>query len=174
MNITQTSKALGVSQATLKLWVERPELSPCFSPGAHREGNGRDFNDDDIAVVNTVRALREGTGNNNVDWQRIGDELARGYRDTNFPAEAATVETGLTVLAQHERVATIISERDSAQARVRELEAALKDERQQRIDDKDVYMANQERLLRELADARVAAANVELEMYKSGRIKPGK
>jgi hypothetical protein len=166
MNIARAARALDVNERTLKLWIARAELSPYFSELARREGAGRDLNDDDVVIANTIRSLRAGMGNNNVDWQEIADRIGLGYRDRALPPEAASVDTGLTVVAQHERMAVVVNERDMAVRRAEVAESQLAEER-------SAHMADNERLLRELADQRERAARteVELEMWRSGRLK---
>jgi hypothetical protein len=185
MNATRAAKALAINQGTLKLWIDRPELATYFSASARREGFSRDLNDDDVIVANTIRSLRAGVGNNNVDWQQIADQLNSGYRDRSLPPEADHVDTGLTVIAQHERIAAIVTERDAANARVSELEKQVR-ELLDRVDTlHNERREEAERLLREQAQIRdeklkeqqelrdqLVRAQVELELWRSGRLKP--
>lgn len=185
MNIARSARSLGVNERTLKLWIARDELSPYFSPLARREGSGRDLNDDDIITANTIRSLRAGVGNNNVDWVQIAERLGSGYRDRSLPPEAASVDTGLTVLAQHERMAVVVSERDMAVARVSELDQQVRELLNRLNALQDDRRADAERLLREQGQIRdekskeqqdlrdeLIRAQVELELWRSGRLKP--
>lgn len=167
MKLARVAKALDINERTLKLWIGNPALAPYFSAPARIDNPSREMDDDDLIVANTIRKLREGMSNHNVDWQAIADRLNSGHRDDDLPPTAAVVDSRASMLAQHSRTVGLTLERDAALKRINDLETALAEERRQ-------HMADNERLLRELSDARVAAANVELEMYKSGRIKPSK
>lgn len=171
MRLARAAKALGVNPRTITLWIERPELTPFFSPPARLRGLQRELSDDDLLVANTIRAMRAGVANWEANWPAIAERLASGELERKLPAEAATVDSGMTVLAQHEQLTTITAERDSAVKRAQELEAELRAARQQ-IDELHGRLADdRERLLRELIDAerRAAAADAALKAFVDAR-----
>lgn len=173
MNTAKAARALDVNDRTLKLWIGRPELARFFSEQARRDGSGRDLSEQDIIVANTIRYLREGVGNNNVDWDGIADQLATGYRNEQLPATADTVTSdqsvAVIVAQQQQRVTAIQTERDAALKRAEQLEAELQREQQGRREDI-------ERLMREVADARAQAAVLQntVDLFEAGRLKPRK
>jgi DNA-binding transcriptional MerR regulator len=169
MRIGKVAQALGVDSKTVTNWTNRPELARFFSPSAtdKRRGTDRDITEDDLYVLNTVRTLRATMSRRNTDWDSIAEQLATGYRDSQLPAAAATVDTGLSMLAHTERVLITIQERDSALKRVAELE--------QRLTDRDTKIDQMhERLLKDISDmkAQLARADQELEFWRSGRLRP--
>ena len=178
MRLARAAKALGVNPRTITLWIERPELTPFFSPPARLRGLQRELSDDDLLVANTIRAMRAGVANWEANWAEIAERLASGERESTLPAEAATVDSGMTALAQHAQVSIVAAERDSAVKRVAEL---LEQERVLRAELRDAYRAqadDRERLLREAKaeqrqlEQQLAATLAELELWRAGRLKP--
>lgn len=176
MRITPAAKALDINQRTLKLWIENPALAPYFSEPARRDGPGRDLNDDDVIVANTIRALRAGVSNSSADWQGIADQLAGNHRDHNLPLSAQTVNTSLSVVAQQERMATVVEQRDQAMQRINELRVEAERLRSENADLQDARRADIERLMQQVAaeKERATRAEVELEMWRTGWRKPSK
>jgi len=178
MKAAKAALALGVNERTLNLWIAHPALSPFFSEAARLEGSQRELNDDDLIVANTIRAMRAGVPNNAANWEGIAEALASGRRHRNLPPEAAMVDAGLTVMAQRERMITVLSERDAALARVEELQAAQRELEQRLAAIEAERRQDQEKLLRELKETeralteKLARAETELELWRSGRIKP--
>lgn len=174
MKAAKAARALGVNERTLKLWIAHPALSPFFSDAARLDGSQRELSDDDLIVANTIRAMRAGVANNAANWPGIAEALAAGRRDRNLPPEAAMVDTGLTVMAQHERMITVISERDAALARIEALEAEQREIRAQLDSARQAVADDRERLLREMGElrAQLAKAQAQLELWEAGRLKP--
>lgn len=182
MKLARAAKALGVNPRTITLWIERAELAPYFSTPARLAGAQRELNDDDLLVANTIRVMRAGVANNAANWPAIAERLASGKLERELPAEAATVDSGMTVLAQHERTVILAHERDTALAHAKELEAQLREQAAQhkaelrakdtQIDELHGRLADdRERLLRELIDAerRAAAADAALKAFVDAR-----
>lgn len=174
MKLAQAARMLGINDRTLKLWIERPELAPHFSRPARLPTAQRELNEDDLIVANTIRSMRAGVSNLEVDWQHMGERLAGGYRDHELPASAVTVDNRMTVLAQHERTVILATERDMAVKRAKELEAQLREQAAQISELHGRLADDRERLLRELADAeaRAAAYEAELKLWQAGRLRP--
>ena len=83
MKTGELAKALGVDQGTIKNWVS--ELSEFFSDAAQNKGRAqRDYSDEDVITLNTIRTLRlvEGT----TSWDKIREFLDSGRR-YELPAE---------------------------------------------------------------------------------------
>lgn len=176
MRVGKVAQALGVDTKTVTNWSSRPELKDFFSTSATdmHKGTERDFSEDDLYVLNTIKNLRATMPRKNTDWHLIAQRLAEGYRDKELPMKAATVDSGLTVMAHAERILITSQERDMALQRVQELQQALID-REAKIDAlQSQQQAMQEQLLRELADikAELAAAKTELDLFRSGRLRP--
>ena len=178
MKLAQAARMLGINDRTLKLWIERPELAPHFSRPARLPAAQRDLNDDDLIVANTIRSMRAGVSNLEVDWQHMGERLAGGYRDQELPASAVTLDTRMPVLRQYERTVRLVAERDSAVQRAQELEAQLR-EQAARISELHGRLADdRERLLREAKaeqrqlEQELAAALAELKLWQAGKLRP--
>lgn len=167
MKAAKAARALGINERTLKLWIDRPALAPFFSPAARLDGSQRELNDDDLLVANTIRTLRAGVANNAADWSGIAARLNDGHRDRNLPPEAAMVDTGLTVMAQHERMIAVSKDHEYALSKIADLEAERDELRAQRDAALRANADDRERLGRELG-----RAEAELEMWRSGRLKP--
>jgi DNA-binding transcriptional MerR regulator len=133
MKTGEAAKRLGVSNKTILNWTERFEnfMSENAKPGA---GLQRDFNTDDLNVLNTV--MVEST--HGTSWDRIEKLLAAGTRNTELPPEtsvlagesAIMVSQQLTVLKMErdqlaERLAESNAEKKEAAATIRELEREI-------------------------------------------------
>ncbi len=167
MKAAKSARALGINERTLKLWISHPALSPFFSERARLEGSQRELSDDDLLVANTIRTLRAGVANNAANWSGIAERLKSGHRDRNLPPEAAMVDTGLTVMAQHERMIEVTKDHQQALARVSELEA----ERHALRDQLNTALARNAEDRERLA-LKLGRAEAELELWRAGRLKP--
>lgn len=88
----------------------------------------REYDASDRVVLNTVRYLREQDGG--VSWTEIGQELERGFRHTQWPVTATTID-GVVPMEVMTSSAIAVAERDRALQRVSELEQELQALRQQ-------------------------------------------
>ncbi len=174
MNARRAALALGINERTLKLWIQQPDLAPYFSPTARLEGSQRDLNDDDFLTANTIRVMRQGVPNNAPNWSGMAARLAEGHRERTLPPSAATVETGLTVMAQHERMVTVTTERDAALRQIDDLRAQLATRAAKLEAAYREHRGDVERLMRAHGELRdtLARAEMELELYRKGRLKP--
>lgn len=178
MRVGIAAQSLGVDPKTINNWVDNELLAPYFSPSARGENTGRrDFTDDDLLTLNTIRVERSKMSSKDTDWQVIADVLGAGRRDRQMPPQAMTVDTGMSMIAQTERMVSTINDRDAALRRVDELEAERRDllarlERLEAARIADVERleagrrADLERLLREQADLRARIATLEAQQGK--------
>src|SRR5436190_1688243 len=110
MKSGRIAKSLGVDVKTIINWSSHPLLQKFFSPGASKpEQYQRDFNEEDLLVLNTIRIYRT----KNADWSEISVLLENGERITELPPNALLVETTAPI-AQYGRMVTLIAERDNA------------------------------------------------------------
>jgi hypothetical protein len=123
----KTGKAgdlLGVDGKTLKNWIDMGEFTKFFSDSAMgKHGRPqRDLTESDLLVLNTIRVQRT-SGNTN--WQAIVELLETGYRDTDLPAAAMTVDTGAAPLQQYLKALGTAAEKDAALALIRQKDAEI-------------------------------------------------
>ena len=220
MTVGDAAKGLGVDKKTIGSWLER--FSEYFSPSARGDDGRlvRHIDDQDFLSLNTIRGLTQGMPNNAKDWNAVAAKLAEGYRDNNFPPEAATVRSVVAPLAQAMKVAESEAQKESALARLDEIRqiyekqlvekekqiTQLNDKLEQNVAEKDhireelteqimkqreelteqnmklreelteQIMKLREEKAAELARAQteIARAQTELELWRSGRLKPAK
>lgn len=134
MKSGEVANLLGVNQATVKNWVERPEFQRFFSDEARGEGVvHRVYSNADMLVLNTIRHIR--AGQSVADWQAIADALDAGQRIGQFPEGPIVSDQRTIPINQAEmsaRAAATLAERDAALAEVDRLRGELKAERQQK------------------------------------------
>jgi DNA-binding transcriptional MerR regulator len=174
MKSGMVARLMGRDPDTIINWTRRPELSKFFSAGVMVKGNQRDFNDSDVQVVNTIRALlAEGA-----TWADIAVKLTAGERVLEFPPSAAGVE-GITPVEVYGAGVAKTEQLKAAETRIRELEDKLetleqrKDAEIQALNDK--RMEEKENLLIQLGayKARLADARAEIERLKKASDNPG-
>jgi DNA-binding transcriptional MerR regulator len=178
MKTGKVAQILDLDPQTVKNWVALDMLAEFFSDGAKGKGQmQREFTDGDLSVLNTIRTLRI-SGNNN--WHSIAETLRAGHRDTTLPAGGITVNTGETPIDLVKKSMATTVERDNAIAHVKKLEDQL-DEYEKRLAEaereKDRIrdeLTEQIMKLREEKAAELARAQTELELWRSGRLKPSK
>mgnify|MGYP001042078472 CR=1 FL=1 len=181
MRTGKVAQMLGVTDRTIKNWLAVPEFAPFFSAGALQVDSAhRELNQDDLYVLNTIRVMRSGAPKKDANWEGIAQALAEGRRERQLPPIAAAIDPGMALVGQVERVVTIGAERDAALARVAELEQERRELRTLLEDAQKRLADDRERLLRELNEKetelkeRLARAEMELDLWRSGRIKPAK
>ena len=95
------AKMFGIDPKTIYSWVDR--YSDFFSSEARAEDSKyRSFTPDDMIILNTIRIERAG----GTDWDDLLVKLKSGYRDTNLPPEATTIE-GDTAIVLYVEINTL-------------------------------------------------------------------
>jgi DNA-binding transcriptional MerR regulator len=174
MKLARAAKALGINPRTLVLWIDRAELTPFFSRPARLPGAQREISDDDLIVANTIRHLRAGVANNAANWPEIAAALAAGERNKQLPAQAITVDSGMSVLEQHIALNTITNERNVALAQAEQYKAEVQQLRAEMAALHQERRGDIERLSQKITDAeaRAAAYEAELKLWQAGKLRP--
>lgn len=162
------AKMFTLDPKTIVNWVER--FSELFSDEAAGRSDRaqRDFNDDDVLLLNTIRVLRQETGN----WDVIRERIESGFRAGELPTIAATINTGASPIEQYAKALQTISERDLALQQVEELkhEIAGRDqlieELREELRNKDQELAK--KLLEEVSkrEREIGKLEGQIEMLK--------
>lgn len=169
MKTGQVAQALDVAQKTILNWVEHPALNKFFSASA-RLADGqlqREFTQDDLFALNTIRNLRA----INTDWQLIAEQLDAGKRDSALPPAALTANTGITDMERLETSIITKARLDSALDRIEWYDRRLQQIERERDEWRERYIAETTRIREERAK-EVARLQMELELRRSGRLKP--
>jgi DNA-binding transcriptional MerR regulator len=135
------AKILGVDPNTITDWASREQFSKFLSEEAKGESdlNQRDFNENDVLVLNTIRIGRA----RDETWEDIGARLQRGERDTDLPPSALTVDTAAPI-AQYAKIQVYEAKIDALEDQIEDmryqhrqeierLEKARTDEREQLV-----------------------------------------
>ena len=149
----QAAKRLGVDRKTIIDWIEHEGLSQFFSDSARKKHGSahRQLTDADMLALNTIRHLR------NVqevsDWSVIGEYLNSGKREAEYPQSRLTMDTTTVTLPEAEqsvRAAATMAERDTALARIDELQDEIERMRSEHKQETDALHKRIEDLQREL------------------------
>ena len=163
MRIGKASEYLdSLNGDTIKNWIDRDELNKFFSPAARGKSSAqRDITDDDLLILNTIRALRlDGTR----DWVEIAARLDSGYRAEKFPENAAFVN-GRAPIQLYQQSAISTREADTARAENARLHAEIAELYEKRVQDVKEYADKRvEDAIRVAAqyDARIARLTDQL------------
>ena len=166
MKTGELAAILGVSQVTVRAWVQNPVLERFFSTAARgKDGlTQRTYTESDVLVCNTIRHLR--ANNQHITWDEMAEYLDSGAREQEFPAHAIGSDMRTVSVHQAEtsaRAAATLAERDAALARVDELSQEIERLRTEIKNTENQYRAileseqrahreTTERLMREIAD----------------------
>jgi DNA-binding transcriptional MerR regulator len=120
MKTGKLGKMMGFDPDTLINWTKRPELSRFFSEGAMRINAQRDFNDSDVAIINTIRAYKD----EGLSWGDIAAKIEAGERVHEFPPSAAGVD-GITPIEVYAKGLVSKAELDTARQQIAELKEQI-------------------------------------------------
>lgn len=137
MRIGKASEYLdSLNGDTIKNWIDRDELRKFFSLAAQGKTSAqRDISDDDLLILNSIRALRlEGTR----DWVEIAARLDSGYRAEKFP-ESATFVNGHAPIQLYQQSAISTREADRERADNARLHAEIAELQEKRVEDAKEY-----------------------------------
>lgn len=180
MKIGQVSTLLGVSEPTIKSWIER--YSEQFSDGA-KKGSGlqRVFTDQDILVLATIAHARNAGENfDHIGTRLKNNDLVDNPSAANFGVDtrmvpAAQVDTIIESSQQRleleRQLATISSELESISQERDRLLSALETERtehRQQLVEKDQKIETLHQQIAELKE-RVGRAEMEAELRRKRR-----
>jgi DNA-binding transcriptional MerR regulator len=156
MKTGDMAKTLNVSRKTIANWVAVPEIRRFFSEGALRMDDDsdhsglttsqRDFNDEDLLVLNTIR-LKKTRMNT---WADVVKILESGQREGELPASALLVET-LSPVEQARILMLARKDLEVAQGRIADLEDRLAEAERLRKEERDELQAEIRKLDREKA-----------------------
>jgi DNA-binding transcriptional MerR regulator len=170
MKSGEVGKMLGIDRSTVKNWTDRQEFSPFFTEGAIQGSElQRDYDHADVLILNTIRAERA----KGSKWTDIAHRLATGYRDSELPLSASTVE--ITPAESFAKALQLQMERDQALEAVAELRDQLEAkeqeiERLRQTKDQELNQVRQEkdsekeRLMREIAELREMIGGLKKEI----------
>lgn len=123
MKTGSVAHKLGIrSPKTIISWTEM--FSEFFSESA-KGGNGlqRDYNHNDLAVINTIRVERQ----RDTDWEEIRKKLDSGYLESSLPLEATVIE-GENALAVYGQIKSLESALAVANSELERLRTESKSE----------------------------------------------
>lgn len=163
MKTGQVAQALDIDPKTVLNWVDHPVLSKFFSASAHQQEGQlqREFTQDDLLVLNTIRNLRATMSANKPDWFVIAAQLDAGRRDNVLPLAAMTANTGVTDMERFEQAIITKARLDSAMNQIDFLNRQI--ERLEQDIDKHL-----ERIMEAREDK--ARLQRELELWEAGRL----
>src|SRR5215510_5161770 len=125
MKTGAVAKRFGVDPNTITDWTNR--FTEFFSSEAHSDNKKqRDYQPDDIVVLNTIRGYRA----KNADWEEIRGLLAANERDTNLPPDFVSIDGGnaLTIYAEMREMRVKL---ETAEAEIERLYQVIDDQRKQ-------------------------------------------
>jgi DNA-binding transcriptional MerR regulator len=157
------AKILGIGRSTVSLWTSG-EYREYFTAGAQGgRGNIRNLTDIDVQVLHLIDALKK-SGSNPDDIHATLRQLQKNnWADLPPLPNAPAGIVSVPVVPQAAADGVLTAER---RGYMREI-ATLQEKIDQLENKLDTANTDRERLLRELA-----AAERELELYRSGRLKP--
>lgn len=123
MKTGSVAKKFGVDPNTITDWTDR--FIEFFSGEAHPdEGKQRDYQPEDIIVLNTIRGFR----GKNMAWDEIRVHLKEGERDSILPPEFVTIEgeNAITVYAEMREMRVKL---ETAEAEIERLRQVAENER---------------------------------------------
>ncbi len=177
MKIGDVAAGFAVTRQTIRNWIKHEELSEFFTPQARRDtGKAQsELLGPDLEVCNSIHVMLR----QKASWNEIAAKLRTGWRDTNLPdrltllAPPADIESSLYLMTSRAvaeqksaDLMEVVRQRDD---KIAELEVRLERSIEER-----------EALLREIGQLREekATANtklqVELDLWREGRLKPVK
>lgn len=170
MSTGEVARGMKVDKKTIGNWLKDTRLQPFFSAGALRRDGAVTavFNDDDLLVLNTIRALTAGKPNNAKDWAMVARRLGEGYRDPVFPPEAAFIESGIVAHSVMVQAGAAIARRDAAELQNEALTHRY-----------ELLLAEKDRLLAEMnakiaeSEARHAAEKADI-LREMGKVMQAK
>lgn len=162
VRIGEVADTFGISTQTIRNWLKHDELKGLLSPGATpRSGQQAEFTPEDVQVINSIWSL---TTSGNHDWRSIAENLKSGWREGYLPARAAIVgiETNSAVGLAVQLAST--TEQLNAERKISQMLKERVEEYKQQLEKSDT---EREEYMKKLIKAEVA-----LELWESGRLKP--
>lgn len=118
MKTGKVARLFGKDQNTILDWSTR--FAEFLTPEARKEGRAqRDYQSEDLVVINTIRILRDVQGV--VDWEEIRARLAAGEREAQLPPEATDIQ-GEDAVTVYTNLKTLELRNEFLTKRIEELE----------------------------------------------------
>ena len=158
VRIGDVAKMLGISGQTIRNWLKNDELKGLFSEGAMPlHGKQHEFTPEDVQLINSIYSI---TNTGNYDWRSIAENLRSGWRERNLPTRAVLDDVSSeSALGLAIELATTKADLEAERRVTRILEEQIKELRARAAEDDN------------LRD-RLIEAEVELRLYRTGRLKP--
>lgn len=156
--IGDVAAMLGVSGQTIRNWLKNDELKGLFSEGANPlPGKQHEFTPDDVQLLNSIYSI---TNTGNYDWRSIAENLKSGWRESHLPTRAAIVDVDpQAALGLATRLAKTEADLEFERRENKRLEEQVEWWKQRASENEE----NMRKLIR---------AEMELELWRSGRLKP--
>jgi DNA-binding transcriptional MerR regulator len=175
----EVADRLEIAIPTVRLWATeyRHFLSPQAAGGG---GRHRDFNEQDLRILYFIQQQKQTSipaAEIHLTLERLQadnwEDLPHIPERPNMAAVPVVPEAAAQAALDAER-RTLFREIATLQERLEKVEAQLEEERAGREALLQTERAEREKLLRELSDlnAKLAEAQTELRLYRSGRLKP--
>lgn len=160
MKPSDVSRRIGLAPATVRAWSN--QFARFFSPtGAGGEGRHRAFTEHDIAILNFIKAQKSSGATSDEVMIRLESLAASDYADLPTAPESINV-------ASVPMIPTIAADRE-LDAERRALYREIQFLRQQIDQLKAENAADRESVVS--LTGRLASAETELELWRSGRLK---
>lgn len=169
MSPKDTAELTGVGRGTLNNWT-LGEFRPYFSPSAQGgEGRNRDFTEHDLRLLVLLKSLTDSHTSREEIHATLQHMQANEW-DGLPPMPTGKNSAVVPVVPTAAADAALISERRVYVAQIE----LLNDQLQQAQQQAEQERARNEPLLREIGElkAELARAQLMLELYESGRLKP--
>ena len=158
IRIGEVADMLGITTQTIRNWLKNDEIKVLFSDGAQPlHGKQHEFTPEDVQLINSIYSI---TNTGNYDWRSISENLRAGWRESHLPARAALVgvdsDSALGLMSQ---LIKAEGELEFERREKKRLEEQVEWWKQRANESEE----NMRKLIR---------AEFELELWRSGRLKP--
>lgn len=158
IRIGEVADMFGITTQTIRNWLKNEDLKPLFSPGATPPpGQQAEFTKEDVELLNSIWSI---TSSGNHDWRSIAENLKSGWREPYLPQRAAIAGVDSNAALQ---LATKLARAEQALEDERRITRLL----EQRVEEFKALAEQSAEYQRKLI-----RAEVELELWRSGRLKP--
>jgi DNA-binding transcriptional MerR regulator len=174
MKPSEVAAILQQAPTTIRTWSQefKDYLSPTAAGG---DGRHRDYDDNDIRVLTAIRELKRGGHSSEEIHATLAQMQRDDWRDLpEYPDVPAKVVAPVQMIPAAAAGAALDSERKGLMREIASLQARVDSLENQLTDEQAARRADNERLLRELAEAREQMAELRtlVKLYESGRLKP--
>lgn len=158
IRIGDVASMLNVSGQTIRNWLKNDELKGLFSDGASPlPGKQHEFTVEDVQLLNSIYSI---TNTGNYDWRSIAENLKSGWRERQLPTRAAMADV------PNESALGLAIQLAKTEADL-EFERREKKRLEEQVEWWKARANENEENMRKLI-----RAEFELELWRSGRLKP--